>query len=232
MLSSMAIPAILLLTMILVVSTKILFPKRQDYPKQPPGPPTLPIIGNLHILGKRPHRTLQTLAQKYGPIMSLKLGQIPTIVVSSPEAAIQFLKIHDTVFANRPNLQLEGAKRGLVWTEYGPYWRYVRKLCTLHLLSASRVDMFAPLRREEMGVTVKALEISAAAREEVDVSEVVGELVENITYRMVLGCVKDDRFDLKRLIKEAFSLVGAFNFADYVPWLGVLDLQVSYAFKL
>lgn len=92
--------------------------------------------------------------------------------------------------------------------------------------------MFAPLRREEMGVTVKALEISAAAREEVDVSEVVGELVENITYRMVLGCVKDDRFDLKRLIKEAFSLVGAFNFADYVPWLGVLDLQVSYAFKL
>ncbi|KAK4280833.1 hypothetical protein QN277_012403 [Acacia crassicarpa] len=227
--STLAIPAILSLTFIFALSTNILFPKRQKDDRRqppPPGPPPLPIIGNLHMLDKRPHRSLQSLAQKYGPIMSFKLGQVPAIVVSSPEAAVQFLKTHDTVFATRPKIQIEGANKGLVWSEYGPYWRYVRKLCTIHLLSASRVDMFAPLRREEMGVTVTSLERAAAAGEVVNISEVVGELVESMVYRMVLGrSTKDDSFNLKGLIKEATSLVGAFNLADYVPWIGVLDLQ-------
>ncbi|XP_028792309.1 cytochrome P450 CYP736A12-like [Neltuma alba] len=229
--STLAIPAILLLTLILVLSTNILFPKRhKDGQNQPQGPPPLPIIGNLHMLGKRPHRSLRSLAQKYGPIMSLKLGQVPAIVVSSPEAAVQFLKTHDTVFATRPKIRAadpfsKGANKGVVFAEYGPYWRHVRKLCTIHLLSASRVEMFAPLRKEEVGVTVKSLERAAAAREVVDISEMVGELIENIIYRMVLGRAKDDRFNLKGLIKEAMSLVGAFNLADYVPWLGVFDLQ-------
>ncbi|KAK4271389.1 hypothetical protein QN277_020091 [Acacia crassicarpa] len=231
--STLAIPAILLLTLILAISTNILFPKRQkDVQKRPPGPPPLPVIGNLHMLGKRPHRSLQSLAKKYGPLMSLKLGQVPALVVSSPEAAVQFLKTHDAVFATRPKLQpadpfSKGANnKGLAFAEYGPYWRYVRKMCTVHLLSASRVEMFAPLRREEVGVMVKSLERAAAAREVVDITEAVGELIENIIYRMVLGGAnKDDGVNLKGLIKEAVTLVGAFNLADYIPWLGALDLQ-------
>ena len=60
----------------------------------------------------------------------------------------------------------------------------------------------------------------------------VGELTENITYKMILGRVKDDRFDLKGLINEALGLAGAFNLADYVPWLAPFDLQVYDSFKV
>ncbi|WVZ13350.1 hypothetical protein V8G54_010916 [Vigna mungo] len=56
-----------------------------------PGPKPLPIIGNLHMLGKLPHRTPQSLATKYGPIMSLKLGQLPTIVNCSSKPMTLFL---------------------------------------------------------------------------------------------------------------------------------------------
>lgn len=73
---------------------------------------------------------------------------------------------------------------------------------------------------------VEELKRAAAAREVVDISGKVGELIENITYRMILGRSNDDKYDLKEIIEESLSLVGAFNIADYVTWLGPLDLQV------
>ncbi|KAL9324537.1 hypothetical protein ACSQ67_009394 [Phaseolus vulgaris] len=85
--------------------------------------------------------------------------------------------------------------------------------------------MFAPLRREELGVLVESLKNSAASGEVVDLSELVAEVVEKMVFRMVLGRVKDDKLELKRLIQEALNLVGAFNLADYMPWLGLFDLQ-------
>ncbi|XP_027357831.1 cytochrome P450 CYP736A12-like [Abrus precatorius] len=194
-----------------------------------PGPKALPIIGNLHMLGKLPHRSLQSLAKKYGPIMSLKLGQVSAIVVSSPETAELFLKTHDTLFASRPKLQasesLSHGSKGLAFSEYGAYWRNMRKLCTLQLLSASKVEMFAPLRREELGGLVKALKNASASCEVVDLSELLGELIENIVFKMILGRTKDDRFELKGLVHEVMNLVGAFNIADYMPWLGLFDPQ-------
>ncbi|XP_071938434.1 norfluorocurarine oxidase isoform X4 [Coffea arabica] len=70
--------------------------------KLPPSPPKLPIIGNLHQLGQFPHRSLQSLSRKYGPLMLLELGSKPMLVVSSSNAACQILKTHDLSFASRP----------------------------------------------------------------------------------------------------------------------------------
>ncbi|TQD80841.1 hypothetical protein C1H46_033593 [Malus baccata] len=200
--------------------------------KLPPGPRALPIIGNLHMLGDLPHRSLQNLAKKYGPIMSMRLGFIPTIVVSSPQAAELFLKTHDTIFASRPKLQafeyLSYGTKAMAFSEYGPYWRHIRKLCTLQLLCPSKIEASAPLRREEVGLLVQSLKVAAETNEVVDLSEKVGELVEGITYRMVLGRKKDDMFDLKGIMEECMFLIGAFNISDYVPFLSPFDLQVCY----
>jgi len=54
------------------------------------------------MLRPHPYRDLHQLAQKYGPMMNLRLGFVPTIVVSSPKAAQLFLKTHDVIFASRP----------------------------------------------------------------------------------------------------------------------------------
>ncbi|PON33951.1 Cytochrome P450, E-class, group I [Trema orientale] len=176
--------------------------RRKHVRKLPPGPRPLPIIGNLHMLTTLPHRGLQNLAKKYGPIMSLWLGQVPTVVVSSPEAAELFLKTNDTVFASRP------------------------KLCTLQLLSASKIEPFAAVRGEEVGSLVEWLKGAAAAREAVDVSRKVGELIADLSCRIILGRIVDDTYDLRGLVQEGMALTGAFNIADYVPYLAPFDLQV------
>ncbi|KAF5934125.1 hypothetical protein HYC85_030296 [Camellia sinensis] len=194
----------------------------------PPGPRALPIIGNLHMIGTLPHRALEALSKKYGPIMLVQLGNIPTIVVSSPRAAELFLKTHDTVFASRPNIQaakyMSYENKGMAFATYGSYWRNVKKLCTLELLSVRKIDGYEAMRREEMEVLVQLLK-AAAPREVVDLSEMVAGVMEDMTCKMVFGRSNDERFDLKTVVQKALVLVGAFNIADFVPILAPFDLQ-------
>ncbi|KAK8985563.1 hypothetical protein V6N11_068817 [Hibiscus sabdariffa] len=106
------------------------------------------------MLGKLLHQSLHRLAQRYGPIISIKLGHVSTIVVLSPEAAELFLKVRDVVFASRPKVQssdyLTFGTKGLAFTEYGSYWHTIRKWCILHIFSSSKLKNFAPVRKAEI----------------------------------------------------------------------------------
>lgn len=61
----------------------------------------------------------------------------------------------------------------------------------------------------------------------VDLSGKVGELIEEVMYKILLGRSRDDKFNLKKHVRDALDLAGAFNIADYVPYLAPFDLQVS-----
>ena len=67
----------------------------------PQSPPKLPVIGNLHQFGTLPYHSLEELSCKYGPLMLLHLGHVPTLVVSSAKMAREMMKTHDVVFSNR-----------------------------------------------------------------------------------------------------------------------------------
>uniref|UniRef100_A0A0D3ELB4 Cytochrome P450 n=1 Tax=Oryza barthii TaxID=65489 RepID=A0A0D3ELB4_9ORYZ len=53
----------------------------------PPSPRGLPLLGHLHLLGALPHRALRSLAAAHGPVLLLRLGRVPVVVVSSAAAA-------------------------------------------------------------------------------------------------------------------------------------------------
>ncbi|QCD93781.1 ferulate-5-hydroxylase [Vigna unguiculata] len=113
---------------------------------------------------------------------------------------------HDLSFPSRPkrisSQYISYGGKGLVFSEYGPYWRNMKKLCTVELLIALKVDMFSPMRSELLAEFVSCLQKTASSHEVIDISYTVGDVIENLTYKMIFGRSKDDRFDVKNLVRE------------------------------
>ncbi|CAI0403946.1 unnamed protein product [Linum tenue] len=207
----------------------------------PPSPPSLPFIGHLHLLKQPVHRTLQTLSNKYGPIMSLTLGVRNAIVVSSPSLAEECLNKNDIVFANRPNNFVGWKIIGYNYTTmgaspYGPHWRNLRRLSTVELLSTARLNSFIHIRRDEVTRFVRELvnaaDVSGFSKVEVK-SRLVG-LSMNMVMRMVAGKryfgeegkegrEEGERF--KELIRDVFELSGTSNPVDFLPALRWVDFS-------
>ncbi|XP_075504614.1 cytochrome P450 71AU50-like [Primulina tabacum] len=199
----------------------------------PPGPKALPILGHFHLLGRKPHENLRHLAQQYGPIMYMKFGSVPIIVVSSPAATELFLKTYDHVFCDRPRLQaadyLSYGQKNIVFGKYGPYWRNMRKLCMLELLTNLKIKQFQPTRKSEIDLFVESLKLAGDTA--VDMSARITNLSTNIICSLVFGKKYEDR-DLneegfRAVVKMTMKEAGAFNIGDYFPYLRFLDLQGS-----
>ncbi|XP_031093495.1 cytochrome P450 CYP736A12-like [Ipomoea triloba] len=199
----------------------------------PPSPRRLPILGHLHLVGKTPHQDLQKLAKIHGPIMHLRFGFVDNIVVSSPQAAELFLKTHDLNFASRPPSEaakyMAYGQKSMVFGEYGPFWRNMRKLCTLELLSNAKINSFQSMRREELRLLIESCKQAAKTGEAVDLSAKVSSMSADMSCRMVFGKKYEDK-DLgekgfKAVIQESLHLTGIPNLGDYIPYFSKIDTQ-------
>ncbi|XP_027341145.1 cytochrome P450 71D9-like [Abrus precatorius] len=204
---------------------KIVTKKSNSTPNLPPGPRKLPVIGNMHnCVGSLPHHRLRDLSTKYGPLMHLKLGEVSTIVVSSPNYAREVLKTHDIIFASRPHV-LASKIMGydsldIAFAPYGNYWRQLRKICALELLSSKRVQSFQPIRGEVLSDFIKR--IASKEGSPVNLSKEVISTMFTITSRTALGNQKRHEQKLISLVKEAVEVAGGFELGDLYPsakWL-------------
>lgn len=122
---------------------------------------------------------------------------------------------------------------------YGPYWREVRKLATIELLSKTRLDMLSHVRINEVDTCIKHLYSLWAAKGthpvKMEMSEWFRDLVFNVVTKMIAGKryfgVIDDGEDeivarrFQKAINKFSSLSRLFNISDVLPYLEWLDLQ-------
>ncbi|CAO2204853.1 unnamed protein product [Urochloa humidicola] len=199
-----------------------------------PSPPRrLPVIGHLHLVGPLPHVSLRDLAAEHGRdgLMLLRLGAVPTLVVSSPRAAQAVLRTHDHVFASRAyspvaDILFYGSS-DVAFAPYGEHWRQVKKIATTHLLTNKRVRAYRHAREQEVRLVMAKIRKAAVAGIAIDLSSLLNSFSNDIICHAVSGKFfrEEGRNKLfQELVEANSSLIGGFNIEDYFPGLVKLDM--------
>lgn len=124
-----------------------------------PGPPTIPVLGNLHEIPKKgsylkyailsyPRHegiTKQSTnrftewAKQYGGLYSLKIGTGTAIVITDRRIVKELVDRKSSKYSNRPESYVAHTITGgshLLAMQYGPLWRSFRKLIHQHFMES------------------------------------------------------------------------------------------------
>ncbi|KAI8032580.1 Cytochrome P450 81Q32 [Camellia lanceoleosa] len=232
-------PYVSLSLFFLIVAFKFLS-KARTQKNLPPSPPALPVIGHLHLLKPRLHRTLHGLSQNLGPIITLQFGSRLVVVVSSPSAVVECFTKNDVVLANRPRFTM-GKYFGYNYTNigasnYGDHWHNLRRLMALEIFSTSRLNSFLSIRRDEIKHLLHRLyRNSSRDFARVELKSKFSELTFNIIMRMIAEkrYYGDDEEELsnneeakefQEIMRPAFEYSGASYLGGFLTGFKVMIL--------
>ncbi|KAL4566313.1 hypothetical protein LXL04_030427 [Taraxacum kok-saghyz] len=215
---------------------------RSKNPPVPEASGSLPIIGHLHLLAssdQAPHKLFGSMADKFGPIFTIKLGVYRALVVNNADMAKECLTTNDRVFAGRPKIMASELMAynyaSLALAPYGPYWREMRKIVVLELASQHRVQVLEHIRVSEVKSFVANMyenwvkNRGSSETIKVDMTQLFANLNLNMTLRMAFGDGfsrgdKQKEDEVKNTIKRIVELFGAFVPSDAIPALRWLDI--------
>ncbi|XP_020148443.1 cytochrome P450 71A1 [Aegilops tauschii subsp. strangulata] len=192
--------------------------------KLPPSPPSRPLLGHLHLLGRHPHRSLRELHARYGTdggLLLLQLGRRRTLVVSTAAAAAGLYKNHDLAFASRvpsaPADKLTYGSTNVSFAPYGDAWRRSKKMAVVHLLSPRRADSFAPVRAAEAAALVAGVRRAAEAGEIVELRELLSAYSNAVVTRATTGAAGATAEKLKKLLGNSAAIMSGLQADDVLP---------------
>jgi cytochrome P450 len=169
--------------------------------------------------------------------MLLRLGRVPTVVVSSAAGAEEVMRARDLDFASRPRSAMADrllyGSRDVAFAPYGEYWRQARRVCALHLLSARRVASFRRVREQEAAALVARVEAATAGAggggAAIDLSELLTGYANAVVSRAAFGdeCARGmfgggdrGREQVRKVLTDLQMLLGTQPVGELLPWLG------------
>ncbi|KAK1412896.1 hypothetical protein QVD17_34484 [Tagetes erecta] len=199
----------------------------------PPAPFRLPIIGHLHLLSPVLHQAFHKLSTRHGPVFQLFLGSTPCVVVSSPEAAKEFLKTHEHAFLDRPHNSIVKyfayGGEGFIFAHYGTYWKFMKKIIMSEVLNGKKLDLFSPVKYDEVNHFIAYLSQKAKDGKSVELQGQLMKLTSNILSRVCMSKRFSDEEDESRIfikiITKINETIGKFNLSDHIWFCKNLDLQ-------
>ncbi|XP_050206448.1 cytochrome P450 81Q32-like [Mercurialis annua] len=199
----------------------------------PPSPPySLPFLGHLYLLKHPIHRVFYNLSQKYGPIISLKLGSRPAVIISSPSVVEECFTKNDVVLANRPEFILSKYvlhnRNNIISVPYGDHWRNLRRIGTIEIFSNNRLNVFISSRKDEIKQLLSDLYRRGSQNfTRVELKPMFTNATFNIVMQMVAGKTyygdnvsnEEQAGQFREIIEEIFSYGGISNSEDFFPIL-------------
>ncbi|TKY49242.1 Geraniol 8-hydroxylase [Spatholobus suberectus] len=217
-------------TTIHVLSNKI---RRKRNYKLPPGPSPLNLVGNIVELGKKPQQTLAKLAKIHGPIMRLKLGQLTTIVISSPDIAKEVFQTHDLLFSNRtiPHATTvhNHNHNSVAFLPISPLWRDLRKICNSQLFSHKSLDASQNLRHKKLEELLRDVHRSSLSGEAVDIGTAAFRtsinFLSNIFFSLDFVTSVGETEEYKGIVENLARAIATPNVEDFFPLVKMVDPQ-------
>lgn len=200
--------------------------------KLPPGPYPLPIVGNIFQMSSTsPHKSLEQLAKKYGPLMSIRFGSLFKVVVSSPEMVKEVLSGQG--FMERPG--------GLAFQAKDHYkfsfsvlpvatseWKNMRKICHEQLFSRHSLGKNQRLRQEKVQHLLDYVQKFCGMGRTVNIREASITTLLNFMSAAFFSS-EDVEFDsnasseFKEMMDGTIAVFAKSSYADFFPILKPLD---------
>ncbi|KAJ8771572.1 hypothetical protein K2173_026749 [Erythroxylum novogranatense] len=243
-----AIVTVILLLLATIFVYSCFVAAKKKYKKKLPPEVTggWPVIGHLPLLAvesEPSHVTLEKLAEKFGPIFTIKLGVYRTLIVSNWEMAKECLTVNDRAFATRPRtlaMEILGNNYSMLgFSPYGSYWRQMRKIVIVELLSNHRLKMLQHVRESELKAAAEGLYLkwtksaSGSNKVLVDMQKWFWDVALNMILKITVGkryveytCCSDDeqKGGWRKELRLFMELSGKFSASDSLPFLRWMDL--------
>ncbi|KAH6955730.1 putative cytochrome P450 oxidoreductase [Ilyonectria sp. MPI-CAGE-AT-0026] len=133
---------IAVVTVVAVLLHRVLQVGKRD-PRMPPGPPTLPLLGNLHQIPKTNLTTkIAEWTKKYGSVFSLKFGSSNVVILCDRKAIFELFQKRGQIYSDRPQTFMGNylhVSNHIFALSAGPEWRMKRKLVA-HNFSPKQLD--------------------------------------------------------------------------------------------
>ncbi|XP_058759631.1 geraniol 8-hydroxylase-like [Vicia villosa] len=211
-----------------------LFSRTKKHINLPPGPSLLTLLRSASELGKqKPQHLLAQYSKIYGPIMHVKLGQITTFVISSPEIAQEVLQTHDLFLSDRTIPQavavLDHQHFSLPFMPACDLWRDLKKICKNHLFASKTLDASYQLRCNKLQDFLCDIDRSSITGEAVDIGRAAFKttlnFLSNTFFSRDFANSAGETDEYKDIIENLVRVIGTPNLVDFFPALGMFDPQ-------
>ncbi|KAL5545949.1 hypothetical protein UlMin_005636 [Ulmus minor] len=184
-----------------------------------------------------PHMTLAEMKNNYGDVIWLRIGSINTMVILSSKATSELFKNHDLSFAGQSINEISEVynfhKSSLALAPYCSYWHVLRKLLTVDMFVAKRLNETACIRRKCVDKLLLWIEEEARKLKDGEGVHVARfgfltsfNLLGNLMLsRDLLDPNSKDGADFFAAMVSSMEWYALANHGDMFPWLRWLDLQ-------
>ncbi|GKA48415.1 putative cytochrome P450 [Tanacetum coccineum] len=157
--------------------------------------------------------------------MLIYLGSKRTLVVSSSEVARKIMKTHDSSSSSRPNLLVSSSivtygSKDMAFSPYGEYWRQLKSIVVVNLLSNTRVKSFQRVREKEIDCIIGVIENSCGSL--FDMRALLISFTNNIISRATVERTYDG-LELTNMLRRYVTVFTVSSVGSCIPWLSWVD---------
>ncbi|KAK3099915.1 hypothetical protein FSP39_011721 [Pinctada imbricata] len=203
--------------------------KKMKY-RSPPGPWSIPLIGHwkLYTIGTM-HREVAALSKQYGPVIQLKMGPTPVVVLNNLEVVIEALVKKSADFSSRPRFftgeLFSQNGKDIIFGPYSATWKFHKKVAGKALRYYMHGEKLENMIND---VCERIFERMSKEQDPFSVTDYIDKLVIHMLFNMCFArkCDLDDP-DVERLLKIDTEVIETFGnglVEDLVP-------AMSYVYK-